>query len=66
MFLLYKYKPVCSIHNITYWLIKTRNDQTWFYLISNINYIVKYLASIILRLSVSDEGYPRNKSCALN
>ena len=22
MFLLYKYKPVCSIHNITYWLIK--------------------------------------------
>ena len=22
MFLLYKYKPVCSINNITYWLIK--------------------------------------------
>jgi hypothetical protein len=28
MFLLYKYKPVCSIHNITYWLIKNikKND----------------------------------------
>ena len=28
MFLLYKYKPVSSIHNITYWLIKA--VKMWF------------------------------------
>ena len=31
IFLLYKYKPVCSIHNITYWLmsITTRVARYW-------------------------------------
>ena len=32
MFLLYKYKPVCSIHNITYWLIKKNVIQAMQYL----------------------------------
>ena len=50
MFLLYKYKPVCSIHNITYWLIHIFIDYP------DYEYIIIWNTSIVIydfwRLSV--------------
>ena len=50
MFLLYKYKPVCSIHNRTYWLIITDNKLfVDFFLLNHVNHNI-YLDLVNLSL----------------